>query len=1654
MNRDGIQTESQSESTDDIRKRLLERAKQLAKLRSSNDASVPGSALNRPFSASNAEMQVSRQPVYNNEQGALSVSASSFSGSSGVAVVPNASEDKSKRPISAGSATRRPAVPKLELKQISSSSNAKQGGAPGISARLLSPNVSVGEGHTMSARGSTAEDRQKALERIRQHKLRESAKLQNKETTIRAAELSMKVERQRQHLETLRSHEVAAARGVAQTVKSLSAQDEADKEKRRVRFEKWQLDSVSELRRMEEGLAVLRRKCAEIEHEWHTSDVECSRLAAEKRAAVEDIMNEHGQVEAQYKHVMHIRAEAEFSLKTKLGERDREEKRLVSSKRKVEGDLAALQRDALESERRHSDERAKLERERRKLESEISKLRAAVKRSGLSVQEAQEAMESHESKKPKFADVDDSASSSGLETIDENDDELWTAYLLSDGDAQLVLDRQSYRELQQKLKAARKNHDSLMEEQSELQRKINQYAREYSVEWESAGEILDWEARSASMMAKEDALGSQRKQLDSQMETLRNDLKRRALENEERKSNFTHRQSQYQESRLKLTQDRAYGEVMVAVRQEDLSAQQQKVSELSEQLKASDAREKMRFSVLLKQERWVDAEQKKYDSSWKNDYRISQGNLRSAVSNRKGLYAQLVSFFGLSQGDMQSSKTLRERRRSWLTRLQEHCEGLVQQRNRVRSLLAAEQEALVQKQNQMQEVLSTYSAEGTIDVDRQQQVESELKELQTSVVRLSEEARLLHMQQVDDQTLLNNHISESTIDDRFNDIGYASMSLASFQAEWLALEAEAIESEIRLLAPHVDNLQQQQQQQQQQGSHSSASQGGSHSPSASSSASALRAVDQWESFCGEEKMLLRQMQESILDHEAKMRLMDRWRSHAAEENAAEATQVAVQRAAQHARFEQEKSKLYEMEAAFHPDGRSENHSASSLYRLEEEWKLQVTSEKARLDAFSAYVAQIEAQLAVLLEKRKKIQQEWASMVEQNRAMEEARRIATASLDVRLSQVERDAMDKYRRQYLSTFDTWRKSHGEAQAEILIQQHMERVVGIYRQQVTERQKYFQQVRRRLYDEVPRLVEVSKKEMDSFVEELSHLRTRFHGHLKRIHERRIDIWNSWKRDRELFVQAAEEARTQQQSLVLQLQQYESQYQVVVAEETRLGDRKQRTPGERSDREDALTKEKFAIEEEIRKFQLDAGRSLAALESQYKDAVERASLVEKEFSKIQNKLREAKEQVRGAESRMEELRKQFEGRLHAAQAKVDRREAEIRDKRKELDKAVESFSKDLEQDEQVKDQQRKTLLRATSKKRSELQAQVQRLEQELAHEEEWLERSSETGSVRGSAPTSPRNDASADGGLSRLPFSKRGSDVSSSASRTETVARRSSSNLALHLDDFDESPVPSSQKSLKEDQHSKMVEKMFSSSAPVITASSGRSVVGRFVGNNERRITVHAAQIADRRVFGPYADPLSLHDLENLQTLLVDMLEGLLVFKRTVNGPGSGSGSGSGSSVASSATPTSISSVPPAKRSQYMMLEGSVLPVQERVLSVSSDLTRLEIRDPSKKVPESYIRIDHIVKIFEKKGASDLRPKSADGTALLGFVFVIVTKDKPLDFLVLDENIMNAWLGGIDLLIKHQKHLFYLKYNLKFILGDDFLQGLRDFRTTTNSR
>jgi hypothetical protein len=166
---------------------------------------------------------------------------------------------------------------------------------------------------------------------------------------------------------------------------------------------------------------------------------------------------------------------------------------------------------------------------------------------------------------------------------------------------------------------------------------------------------------------------------------------------------------------------------------------------------------------------------------------------------------------------------------------------------------------------------------------------------------------------------------------------------------------------------------------------------------------------------------------------------------------------------------------------------------------------------------------------------------------------------------------------------------------------------------------------------------------------------------------------------------------------------------------------------------------------------------------------------------------------------------------------------------------------------------------------------------------------------------------------------------------------------------------------------------------------------------------------EIEDRRIFGPHSDPLTLEQVQKLQEVVVFMLKGSEIYKRT-----------------------------PPNRRDSIEVNGLLIPAGIRKLSLSNDFSRLEIHQEGKRLPESFIKVEHILRLEPK------RPRSMLIVQGMGDVFAIVLKEKQVEFMSLDPDVHRLWVDGLRMLLVRRKQLFYLKFNLKRLLGADFLKEM----------
>ncbi|KAL9643493.1 hypothetical protein ABK040_010107 [Willaertia magna] len=108
-------------------------------------------------------------------------------------------------------------------------------------------------------------------------------------------------------------------------------------------------------------------------------------------------------------------------------------------------------------------------------------------------------------------------------------------------------------------------------------------------------------------------------------------------------------------------------------------------------------------------------------------------------------------------------------------------------------------------------------------------------------------------------------------------------------------------------------------------------------------------------------------------------------------------------------------------------------------------------------------------------------------------------------------------------------------------------------------------------------------------------------------------------------------------------------------------------------------------------------------------------------------------------------------------------------------------------------------------------------------------------------------------------------------------------------------------------------------------------------------------------------------------------------------------------------------------------------------RHISLSTEFTRLLIRDKKKKVPESFIKIEHIQQVVPHvyhnalvSGAGTQVKSSMQGA----FSFSLMLGTNKTEFLTFDENDFNNWIDGINILIDNKENLFSLRYNVKDLI------------------
>ncbi|EFC46327.1 predicted protein [Naegleria gruberi] len=140
--------------------------------------------------------------------------------------------------------------------------------------------------------------------------------------------------------------------------------------------------------------------------------------------------------------------------------------------------------------------------------------------------------------------------------------------------------------------------------------------------------------------------------------------------------------------------------------------------------------------------------------------------------------------------------------------------------------------------------------------------------------------------------------------------------------------------------------------------------------------------------------------------------------------------------------------------------------------------------------------------------------------------------------------------------------------------------------------------------------------------------------------------------------------------------------------------------------------------------------------------------------------------------------------------------------------------------------------------------------------------------------------------------------------------------------------------------------------------------------------------------KLFGPNSKPLSKEDVQFVLDKFQFMCNGTLLHKKKSN-------------------------------TEYVL----------RHVCLSQEFTRILIRDNKKKVPESFLKVEHIDKVSKSKESTN---KNLEG----GFSLIIITDKKKMEFVTFDERDYNNWVDGLGLLIENKQNLFSLKYNIRDLL------------------
>jgi hypothetical protein len=169
-----------------------------------------------------------------------------------------------------------------------------------------------------------------------------------------------------------------------------------------------------------------------------------------------------------------------------------------------------------------------------------------------------------------------------------------------------------------------------------------------------------------------------------------------------------------------------------------------------------------------------------------------------------------------------------------------------------------------------------------------------------------------------------------------------------------------------------------------------------------------------------------------------------------------------------------------------------------------------------------------------------------------------------------------------------------------------------------------------------------------------------------------------------------------------------------------------------------------------------------------------------------------------------------------------------------------------------------------------------------------------------------------------------------------------------------------------------------------------------------NHQRVELQPSVTGTVKLFGPQTRPLTRDEADNVVSKIRFMCQGTLLHKRKEN------------------VKPPNPNLGPLEQQQQQMIKNNYM---VRHVSLSNEFTRLQIRDKKKKVPESFIKVEHMLKV------QPLDTIGGGGVTCYGFALIL--SSKKVEFVTFDDNDCRNWIEGLNLLIEHKSHLFSLKYN-----------------------